>query len=100
MLTGIFPDEWKSARATPLYKNSGKRNDPKNYRPTSVIPLVAKKFELVVYDQLYHYLTENCIISPYQSGFRFLHSTVTALLEFMDSWAMNIDHGLVNAVVS
>ena len=28
LLTGIFPDEWKSARVTPLYKNSGKRNDP------------------------------------------------------------------------
>lgn len=24
LLTGIFPDEWKSARVTPLYKNSGK----------------------------------------------------------------------------
>ena len=97
--TGIFPDEWKSARVTPLYKNSGKRNDPTNYRPISVIPVVAKVFERVVYDQLYHYLTENCIISPYQSGFRSLHSTVTALLEATDSWAMNIDRGLVNAVV-
>ena len=94
--TGIFPDEWKSAWVTPLYTNSGKRNDPANYRPISVIPVV---FERVVYDQLYHYLTENCIISPYQSGFRSLHFTVTALLEATDSWAMNIDRGLVNAVV-
>ena len=99
LLTGIFPDEWKSARVTPLYKNSGKRNDPTNYRPISVIPVVAKVFERVVYDQLYHYLTENCIISLYQSGFRSLHSTITALLEATDSWAMNIDRGLVNAVI-
>ena len=28
LMTGIFPDEWKSARVTPLYKNSGKRSDP------------------------------------------------------------------------
>ena len=101
LLTGIFPDEWKSARATytPLYKNSGKRNDPTNYRPISVIPVVAKIFERVVYDQLYHYLTEYCILSRYQSGFRSLHSTITALLEATDSWAMNIDRGFVNAVV-
>ena len=99
MLTGIFPDEWKSARVTPLYKNSGKRNDPTNYRPISVIPVVAKVFERVVYDQLYYYLTKNCILSRYQSGFRSLHSTVTALLEATDSWAMNIDRGFVNAVV-
>ena len=67
--------EWKSARVTPLYKNSGKRNDPTNYRPISVTPVVAKVFERVVYDQLYHYLTENRILSRYQSGFRSLHST-------------------------
>ena len=42
LLTGIFPVEWKSARVTPLYKNSGNRNDPTNYRPISVIPVVAK----------------------------------------------------------
>ena len=59
--TGIFPDEWKSARVTPLYKNSGKRHDPTNYRPISVIPVVAEVIERVVYDKLYHYLTENCI---------------------------------------
>ena len=76
LLTGIFPDEWKSARVTPLYKNSGKRNDPTNYRPISVIPVVAKVFERVVYDQLYYYLTKNCILSRYQSGFRSLHCCV------------------------
>ena len=60
---------------------------------------MTKIFERVVYDQLYHYLTENCILSRYQFGFRSLHATVTALLEASDSWAMNIDRGFVNAVV-
>ena len=57
LLTGIFPDEWKSARVTPLYQNSGKRNDPTSYRPISVIPVMAKTFERVVYDQLYDALS-------------------------------------------
>ena len=52
-----------------------------------------------MYDQLYHYLTENCTLSRYQSGFRSLHSTVTVLLEATDSWAMNIDRSFANAVV-
>ena len=32
LMTGIFPEEWKSARVIPLYKNSEKRSDPTNYR--------------------------------------------------------------------
>ena len=30
LMTCSFPDEWKSARVTPLYKNSEKRSDPTN----------------------------------------------------------------------
>ena len=38
-------------------------------------------------------------MSKHQSGFHALHSTVTALVEAIDSWAYNIDIGNVNAVV-
>ena len=99
LITGIFPNEWKSARVTPLYKNSGKRTKPTNYRPISVIPVVAKGFERIIYDQIYKYLTKNSLLTRHQSGFCSLHSTVTALLEATDSWALNIDRGFVNAVV-
>ena len=56
-------------------------------------------FERIIYDQLYNFLTNEDIISNHQSGFRSLHSTVTALLEATDDWAFNIDRGNVNAVV-
>ena len=38
-------------------------------------------------------------MSKDQTGFHALHSTVTALLEAIDTWAYNIDIGNVNAVV-
>ena len=61
--------------------------------------MVAKVIERIISDQLYDYLTKNNL-SKHQSGFRAVHSTVTALLEATDSWALNIDHGgLSNAVV-
>lgn len=95
---GVFPDDWKSARVTPLFKH-GNRDDVNNYRPISIISAVAKVFERLIYDQVYAYLEEHQIISKHQSGFRTIHSTVTALLEATDTWAYNIDRGKVNAVV-
>ena len=97
-MSGIFPDDWKCARVTPLFKQ-GESSDLNNYRPISVISVVAKVFGRIVYDQLYNLLNSEEIISKQQSGFRSLHSTVTALLEATDSWAFNIDRGYVNAVV-
>ena len=72
---------------------------PNNYRPISVISVVAKVFERIVYDQLYAYLEEHSIICKYQSGFCSTHSTVAALLEATDTLAYNIDRGKINAVV-
>ena len=98
VVSDIFPGDWKCARVTPLFKH-GEPSDLNNYRPISVISVVAKVFERIIYDQLYNFLTNEGIISNHQSGFRSLHSTVTALLEATDNWAFNIDRGNVNAVV-
>ena len=95
---GIFPDDWKNARFTTLFKQ-GEQNDLNNDRPISVISVVAKVFERIAYDRLYTYLVDNDFIYKYQSGFRTTHSTVTALLEATDSWAYNVHRGEVNAVV-
>ena len=44
LLTGIYPSDWKLAKATPIFKN-GCKTDLNNYRPISVIPAVAKIFK-------------------------------------------------------
>ena len=95
---GIFPDDWKCARGTPLFKQ-GDRDDLYNYRPISVISVVAKVFERIVFDKFYAYLEEPKIICKYQSGFRAIHSTVTALLEATGTWAYKIHCGKINVVV-
>ena len=61
--TDIFPGEWKNARITSLFKKAGVRSDPSNYRPISIIPVVAKVFERIICDQLYHYLNKNNLLS-------------------------------------
>ena len=98
IITGIFPNEWKCAKVVPVYKQ-GKLNCVDNYRPISIIPVVAKVFERIIYDQVFLYKTEMKILTNCQSGFRGLHSTVTSLLEAPNEWAYNIDHGNINAVM-
>ena len=82
LLSGIFPDDGKCGRVTPLFKQ-GEASDQNNYRPISVISVIAKVFERIVYDQLYNFLSNEDIISTHQSSFRSLHSTVTALLKLL-----------------
>ena len=65
--TGIFPDEWKCAKVLPLFKQ-GCRSELNNYRPISIVPIVAKVFERIVYDQVMMYITNHNLISNCQSG--------------------------------
>ena len=81
-----------------LYKKDD-RTDAQNYRPISVLPAISKICERVVYDQLYRYLNLNDLLTKKQSGFRSLHSTVTALLHLTNNWCLNIDKGMINLVV-
>ena len=83
MLSGIFSDDWKCAKVTPLFKK-GEASDLNNYGPISVISVRAKGFERTVDDQLYNFLSNEDIISTINSVFHSLHSTVTALLEVVD----------------
>ena len=83
---------------SPIFKN-GSKSDLNNHWPISVIPTVAKIFEKTIYNQLYQYLNENGLLNSGQSGFRSLHSTLTALLETNDNWCVNIDRGLLNGVI-
>jgi hypothetical protein len=62
------------ARASPLYKN-GQKNLPGNYRPISVLPAVSKVMEIILYDQLYDYLTKFQLLNDCQFGFRKSHLT-------------------------
>ena len=72
--SGLFPSDCKIAKLKPLYKKGSKTN-PENFRPISLLPLISKVIERIVYDQVDNFLLQNNILYNYQSGFRKNHST-------------------------
>ena len=70
-----------------------------NYRPISILPIISKVFEKEVFQQLYHYLKVNSILSRFHSGFRPLHSTVSVLIQMCDDWYDSMDKGKLTGVI-
>jgi len=69
LIQGTVPDDLKAARVVPLFKKDDK-TEVGNYRPVSILSIISKVFERVVYDQICTYLKEKDLLYKFQSGFR------------------------------
>lgn len=85
---GIFPDRWKCALITPVFK-SGSKNDIQNYRPISKLPIFSKILEKIVHEQLYDCVKS--IITENQHGFMKKRSTVSNLAVFTEYISKSMD---------
>ena len=79
MQTGIFPEEMKIARVTPIIKG-GEVPDLGNYRPISVLCCFSKILEKIMYNRLYKHL----IHYNKQFGFQENHSIDHAIIQLVD----------------
>ena len=68
----------KKAKVLPLYK-SGDPHEFSNYRPISILSIISKIFEKLIYSRLTKFLNKHDILYKYQFGFRESHSTELAL---------------------
>ena len=66
---GHFPNIWKLAHVTPIYKRSGQKNEKSNYRPISILPTLSKVCESVIHERLLSHCIENSIISERQAAY-------------------------------
>ena len=81
--TGIFPESLKIAKVKPLFKKND-HHTISNYRPISLLPLISKVFEKIIYQQTYSYFQKNNLFNSSQYGFRVGHFTELAAIEIAD----------------
>ncbi|KAK3921950.1 RNA-directed DNA polymerase from mobile element jockey [Frankliniella fusca] len=96
--SGVFPSTWKCANILPVPKVSNPCKCA-DFRPVSILCVLAKALEKIVHDQLYDYASHNNLFNSMQSGFRKGHSTVTALVKVADDVRKAIDERKVTVLV-
>ena len=90
--TGIFLTERKTAKVIPTHKSN-------SYRPISVLPVISKIIEKIIYHPLTTFLDKCQLITNFQYGFRPKLSTEYATTILLDSIRDNVNKGrLVGAI--
>jgi hypothetical protein len=92
------PHQWKTAKIIPIHKK-GKKDNPENYRPISLLCSIGKIFEKCVLNLMSANFGQS-LPSSFQHGFRKNHSTTTAALTIQNSIAKALDNKKKVVVVS
>ena len=79
---GYLPGEWKLHLITTIFK-SGDRSQICNYRPISLLCIISKVLEKLVFNHVIDYLSK-WVLNPTQFGFLKGKSTIQQLLSFME----------------
>ena len=96
--SGSFPDLWKKARVSPLFKE-GSLFDRSNYRLISVLAILSKILERHIHISFYNVFTENDLLPDFQFGFRKSRSCELAVTDLIDLLLNNMDNRVLNGLL-
>ena len=99
LVSGIFPQCFKSALVTPILKKRClDHNDLNNYRPVSNLCFIAKILEKLVLSQVSAYLNSHNLYNTCQSAYRTGHSTETALQKVVNNLFLSLNKGNISVL--
>ena len=94
-----FPNSMKKAIVRAIHKKDN-TEEPTNYRPLSILPVLSKVFERSATDQLLTYLEENRLLNEIQHAYRKYHSTQTCLSDIVNYIYRENDQGNLVGIAS
>ena len=98
LISVVFSDIFKTPHVMPLVKKpSLSKDDIKIYRPLSNLNLVSN-IEKDIANQIRSHLERNDLSNQYQSAYKKIHSSETALLKVENDIILNMDEGRVTAL--
>ena len=88
----VVPMAWKKSNVTPVHKGE-KTDDPGNYRPISVVPIVAKVFKKMIASQLNLFLEHHQLLHNLQGAYWHGRSVDQILMYAVDTIVQAVDAG-------
>ena len=88
----LFPSEWTKGNIVSCYKKGDKQN-LKNYRPVSLLPICGKIFERLIFNEMFSFFLSNNLLAPNQSGFKPGDSCINQLLSITHEICSSFDEG-------
>lgn len=94
MKVGYIPESWKTSIIIPLYKGNNKpKEDPDSYRAVSLLPVLYKLFEKLIYGRVQQWLSETHMQFPnkQQQGFQKQKSCTTVSFNLHETLYYNLE---------
>ena len=95
---GMFPEAMKKADVVPLYKSKD-HQESNNYRPISLLLMLSKLLEKIMYKRTYSFLEKSGQIYKSQYGFRTAHSCENAICQLVSEIIKGKQDGMYTLAV-
>ena len=95
---GVFPETCTIAKIVPIFKK-GERENPSNYRPTSILTCFSKILERIIHKRLIGFFDKHGIVQHTQYGFQRNVSTNNALVDVVTQSFENINNNMYTGLI-
>ena len=89
--SGYYPKLLKYGKIIPVFK-ANSQDQVNNYRPISLLPILNKICEKLMYARLINFIQKNKILYPHQFGFQKNKSTTLAIIDICNKLVESIEN--------